>query len=311
MSNAILFPLALVGVFSAVVTLTIAVQSGRAERARAVELLETQVKAPSIVLREEELALPFSQRALAPVVSGLGGVGRRVTPSGIRKRIARKLVLAGNPAGWDADKVAALKVLGTVLGFALSFFVVKAVGLSGLTSTTMILVGTVGGYLSPDIVLDRKVEERQKAIRRALPDTMDLLTISVEAGLGFDSAMAQVIHNVPGPLSQEMGRMLQEIQLGVTRADAFRHLAERTNVDEMSAFVLAMIQADVFGISIANVLRAQAKELRVRRRQNAERIAMQIPVKILFPMILCIMPALFIVVLGPGTIRIFRNFAGF
>jgi tight adherence protein C len=311
MSNAVLFPLALLGVFSAVVTFTIAVQTGRAERARAIELLETQVKAPSVFLREEELALPFSQRALAPVVSGLGEVGRRVTPGGIRRRIARKLVLAGSPAGWDADKVAALKVLGTVVGFALAFFVTKAVALSGLTSTTMIMVGTLGGYLSPDLVLDRKVEERQKALRRALPDTMDLLTISVEAGLGFDAAMAQVIHNVPGPLSQEMGRMLQEIQLGVTRADAFRHLAARTNVDEMSAFVLAMIQADVFGISIANVLRAQAKELRVRRRQNAERIAMQIPVKILFPMILCVMPALFIVVLGPGTIRIFRNFGGF
>jgi tight adherence protein C len=311
MSDAILFPLGLLGVFSAVATFTIAVQSGRAERARTVDLLETQVKAPALYLRDEELALPFSQRALAPVASGLGEVGRRVTPSGVRKRIARKLTLAGSPAGWDAEKISALKVVGTGAGFALSFFVAKAVVLSGMTSLTLIIIGTVAGYLGPDIILDRKVEERQKSIRRALPDTMDLLTISVEAGLGFDAAMAQVIQNVPGPLSQEMGRMLQEIQLGATRADAFRHLAARTNVDEMSAFVLAMIQADVFGISIANVLRAQSKELRIRRRQNAERVAMQIPVKILFPMILCVMPALFIVVLGPGTIRIFRNFSGF
>jgi tight adherence protein C len=308
MSDALLLQLGLFGVFSAVAMFTIAIQTGRAERAHSVALLETQVKAPTFNLREEELSLPFTQRALTPVVSGLGEVGRRVTPNGVRKRIARKLTLAGNPAGWDADWIAALKVLGTGAGFVFSLFVSKTVGLSGLTSTTLIIVGTAAGYLGPDVILDRKVEERQKAIRRALPDTMDLLTISVEAGLGFDAAMAQVIHNVPGPLSQEMGRMLQEIQLGVTRADAFRHLAARTNVDEMSAFVLAMIQADVFGISIANVLRAQSKELRIRRRQNAERIAMQIPVKILFPMIFCVMPALFTVVVGPGAIRIFQNF---
>jgi len=116
------------------------------------------------------------------------------------------------------------------------------------------------------------------------------------------------VHNVPGPLSDELARMLQEVQLGVSRADAFRHLGLRSNVDEMNAFVLAMIQADIFGVSISKVLRAQAKELRTKRRQYAERIAMQIPVKILFPMIFCVMPALFTVVVGPGAIRIFQNF---
>ena len=164
--------------------------------------------------------------------------------------------------------------------------------------------------MAPDSILSRAVEARQGAIRKALPDTMDLLTISVEAGLGFDAAMAQVVHNVPGPLSEELARMLQEVQLGASRADAFRHLGQRSNVDEMNAFVLAMIQADIFGVSISKVLRAQAKELRIKRRQNAERIAMQIPVKILFPMIFCVMPALFVVVVGPGAIRIVQNFLG-
>jgi tight adherence protein C len=306
-----LLTLGLSGVFLAVGTFVIALQTGRAERAQTIEFLQSQIEPATPNLREHELSRPFAERAFYPFVSGLGGVGRRITPLDLRKRIARKLILAGSPAGWDADKIAALKVVGLGGGFALAFLMTKAATLSGTTSVGMMVFGLVGGYLAPDTVLNRKVEDRQKAIRRALPDTMDLLTISVEAGLGFDAALAQVIRNVPGPLSQEMGRLLQEIQLGSSRADAFRHLAKRTNVDEMSAFVLAMIQADVFGISIANVLRAQSKELRVRRRQNAERIAMQIPVKILFPMILCVMPALFIVVLGPGAIRIFRNFAGF
>jgi tight adherence protein C len=140
---------------------------------------------------------------------------------------------------------------------------------------------------------------------------MDLLTISVEAGLGFDSALAQVVKHVPGPLTEEISRMMQEVQLGATRGEAFRHLGERSNVEELKSFVLAMVQADIFGISVSKVLRAQAKELRTRRRQRAERTAMQIPVKILFPMILCVMPALFIVVIGPGAIRIAESFAGF
>jgi tight adherence protein C len=132
----------------------------------------------------------------------------------------------------------------------------------------------------------------------------------VEAGLGFDAALAQVVRNVPGPLSEEIARLLQEMQLGVTRVDAFRHLAERTDVDELRGFTLAMIQADIFGVSIANVLRAQAKDLRIKRRQRAEKKAMTSPLKLLFPLIFCVLPALFVVVLGPGAIRILHNFFG-
>jgi len=132
----------------------------------------------------------------------------------------------------------------------------------------------------------------------------------VEAGLSLNAAIAQVVRNVPGVLSSEFARMLQEIQLGVPRSDAFRHLAERTDVDELNAFVLSIIQADVFGISVSKVLRSQAKELRLRRRQRAERAGMQIPVKIVFPTILCILPSLFVVILGPGAIRIIQNFSG-
>jgi tight adherence protein C len=166
------------------------------------------------------------------------------------------------------------------------------------------------GYVLPSAQLRAMAGSRQKMIQRQLPDVMDLLTISVEAGLGFDAAMAQVTQNVPGPLSEEMARLLQEVQIGVSRADAFRHLGERTDVAELQSFVLSMIQADLFGVSIANVLRAQSRELRQKRRQRAEEIAQKIPVKLLFPMIFLVLPALFIVVLGPGAIKVYQQFFG-
>jgi tight adherence protein C len=164
------------------------------------------------------------------------------------------------------------------------------------------------GFVAPDSMLNRRVDERQKEILRTLSDTLDLLTISVEAGLSLNAAIAQVVQNVPGVLSSEFARMLQEIQLGVPRGDSFRNLAERTDVEELNAFALAMIQADVFGVSIASVLRTQAQQLRIKRRQRAEAKAQQTPVKIVFPLILCILPALFIVIVGPGAIQIWESF---
>ena len=160
------------------------------------------------------------------------------------------------------------------------------------------------GFVLPDSVLNRKVDERQKEILKTLSDTLDLLTISVEAGLSLNAAIAQVVQNVPGVLSAEFARMLQEIQLGVPRSEAFRHLADRTDVEELNGFALAMIQADVFGVSIASVLRTQAQQLRIKRRQAAEAKAQQTPVKIVFPLVLCILPALFVVIVGPGAIQI-------
>jgi tight adherence protein C len=172
-----------------------------------------------------------------------------------------------------------------------------------------VLLGSLG-FVLPSAMVGQRVVNRQEAIRRALPDTMDLLTISVEAGLGFDAALAHVTKTVPGPLSQEIGRMLREVQLGVSRVEAFRHLGDRTDVDELNAFVLAMVQADLFGVSVSKVLRAQAKEQRTRRRQRAERKSMQIPTKMLFPLIFCILPALLVVITGPGIIKIAHGVFG-
>jgi tight adherence protein C len=210
----------------------------------------------------------------------------------------------------DAEKVAAFKIFGSIGCALLCLGLVVLGGGSKVLLTGSLAFGAMVGYLIPGAGLGQKAINRQEAIRRAMPDTMDLLTIAVEAGLGFDAALAHVRRNVPGPLSDEIGRMLQEIQLGIPRVDAFRDLAGRTDVEELRAFVLAMVQADTFGISIAKVLRAQSKELRMKRRQRAEEKAQKIAVKLLFPLIFCILPSMFIVLLGPGIIRLVRTFSG-
>jgi tight adherence protein C len=298
-------------VFGAVVLVGIFLDLNQSERRRAVRLLESQVAGStteSVNLREQALSEGFGRRILVPVVAGATRVARRVTPIDARDRIVRKLLIAGSPAGWDAERVLAFKIIGLVGGIILAFFLMTLVSLSPFIK--IVLLGLLGfvGFLAPDSLLSRRVDERQKEILRTLSDTLDLLTISVEAGLSLNAAIAQVVQNVPGVLSAEFARMLQEIQLGVPRADAFRNLAERTDVEELNSFALAMIQADVFGVSIASVLRTQAQQLRIKRRQRAEAKAQQTPVKIVFPLILCILPALFIVIVGPGAIRIWQSF---
>ena len=299
-------------VFGAIVLLGIFVDLSQSERRRAVRLLESQVAgttSENVNLREQHLSESFGARIIVPVVAGASKVARRITPIDARDRVARKLLLAGSPAGWDAERLLAFKIIGLGSGIVLGIFVTTLIGdLSPFLRIVLVALLAFVGFMVPDTMLSRRVDERQKEILRTLSDTLDLLTISVEAGLSLNAAIAQVVQNVPGVLSSEFARMLQEIQLGVPRADAFRNLAERTDVDELNAFALAMIQADVFGVSIASVLRTQAQQLRIKRRQRAEAKAQQTPVKIVFPLILCILPALFVVIVGPGAIRIWESF---
>jgi tight adherence protein C len=297
--------LAVASAFFAVVLAGLAIEQGSSDKKRAVRLLESQVgSSESVNLREQELQKNFGSRVVVPVVSKAGRVARRVTPLDTRDRIATKLLLAGSPAGWDAERVMAFKIIGAGAGAIGGFFfgvMVKPAPLIAIVATALLVFV---GFVLPDSVVNRKVDERQKEILKTLSDTLDLLTISVEAGLSLNASIAQVVQNVPGVLSSEFARMLQEIQLGVPRSEAFRHLADRTDVNELNAFALAMIQADVFGVSIASVLRTQAQQLRIKRRQAAEQKAQQTPVKIVFPLVLCVLPALFVVIVGPGAIRI-------
>ena len=300
--------LAVAGVFFAILLAGVAIEQAQSEKKRAVRLLESQVSGTpteqSVDLRQQAMGESFGRRVVVPIVGRAGRLARRITPIDTRERLANKLLLAGSPAGWDAERVLAFKVIGAVGGFVGGLVVVGMIHPSAFIAVAILGLLTFVGFILPDSVLNRRVDERQREILKTLSDTLDLLTISVEAGLSLNAAIAQVVQNVPGVLSSEFARMLQEIQLGVPRSDAFRHLAERTDVEELNAFALAMIQADVFGVSIASVLRTQAQQLRIKRRQRAEAKAQQTPVKIVFPLVLCVLPALFVVIIGPGAIRI-------
>jgi tight adherence protein C len=303
-----MLPIGLVATFVAVSLLVVGLQQVMTRRRRAVQLLQAQLEQNIPVTREEDLSRSFRQRALVPTLETLGKLGTRVTPVGMRRRIARKLVLAGNPPAWTADRVAATKVLGAACGVVLGWVMASMFGFGGLLlAGSVLLLGGIGSLI-PGATLDMKAKTRQEMIRRALPDTMDLLTISVEAGLGFDAALSQVVKSTEGPLAQEIARMLQEMQVGMSRVDALRSLADRTDVEELRGFTLAMVQAEQFGVSISKVLRSQATVLRTKRRQRAEERAMKVPVKLLFPLIFCILPAMFIILIGPAAIRISRFF---
>jgi len=301
--------IAVVAVFALVLFVVvwagIGVSRAREDMAERLELYGRQSVATA---REDELAKPLAQRTIGPVVIRLGGFLKRFTPVGYLEKKQRKLMLAGYPGNLDAPAFIVIKLFATALGL-LSAFVVIDFGGDALQRIALFTLPIALGFFGPDAWLERKVDERRQAMLRALPDVLDLLVISVEAGLGFDSALARVVGTVPGPLSEEFFRMLQETRVGVSRRDAMRHLTERTDLDELRSFLLAMIQAEAFGVTIARVLRVQADEMRVKRRQRAQEKAFAAPVKLVFPLVFCIFPALFIVLLGPAALQIAEAFA--
>ncbi|TQN43593.1 tight adherence protein C [Blastococcus colisei] len=237
---------------------------------------------------------------LARLVEGL-------TPRGTVARLNRLAGTAGRPAAWPIPRLVAAKlVLGLVAG-GLGLLVVSG-GPSALTIGTAV-VGTLVAYFLPELLLHSRGQERQQAITLELADTLDQMTIAVEAGLGFESAMARAGNNGRGPLAEELVRTLQDIAVGQPRREAYLALADRTGVQDLRRFIRAVVQADQYGVSIADVLRTQAQEMRLKRRQRAEEKAMQIPVKVIFPLILCILPTLFIVLLGPAVMDIVAAFS--
>jgi tight adherence protein C len=258
-------------------------------------------------VRDQELLIPFHQRALLPVLKGLTALGGRFTPVGYVDGVRQKFVYAGRITNDGVDRFLAIRVITVVCIPGWFLFVSLFMPVQGILRLGSLGLGAALLLLGPDAWLNRKVEERQYEMQRKLPDILDLLTISVEAGLGFEQACDRTVSSVPGPLSDEFARMLGELRAGSSRADAMRAMEARTNVPEIRAFVLAILQADTFGVSIGRVLRAQADEMRIKRRQIAQEKAQKAPVKMLIPMVFCIFPALFVVVLGPAMINISRN----
>ncbi|CAN5800886.1 type II secretion system F family protein [soil metagenome] len=301
--------LVVVSVFIAVVFLIVWIGLGVTRaREEMVDRLALYGRTNAPTIRDDELAKPLAQRTIGPIVLKISGFLNRFTPVGYLEKKQKQLLLAGSPGNLDAPALVVIKLLGTGIGLILAFLIVDYGG-SAIQRIVLFVFPIVLGFFGPDAWLARKVEERRVAMQRALPDLLDLMVISVEAGLGFDSALSRVVATVPGPLSEEFFRMLQETRVGVSRRDAMRHLMDRTDLDELRSFLLAMIQAEAFGVTIANVLRVQADEMRTKRRQRAQEKAFAAPVKMVFPLVFCIFPALFIVLLGPAAIQITEAFA--
>jgi tight adherence protein C len=263
---------------------------------------------PIGAVREQELATPVMRRIVMPGLSRVSHRVLRFTPQSVVDRLDRELIYAGSPVGWDGARLLAVKWL-TGAGLAVAtILLLPQIGFGVVRGVVAAPLAAFIGYYLPEWIVRSRSSTRQEEIRRALPDALDLLSITVQAGLAFDAALERVSREMGGPLGDELFRVVQEMRLGKGRGEALRDLADRTTVDELKAFVMAMVQAEIFGIAISQVLQTQAEEQRIKRRQRAEERAMKLPVKLVFPLILCIFPAMMVVLLGPAAITISETF---
>jgi tight adherence protein C len=269
-------------------------------------LAEYISRGEEISLEEIELSQPIIERVIVPIVQKIGELTERFTPQNAIEDTERKLELAGNPPGidptifWAARFIAAIGVGGLLL------FVFSMGSMDWTWGRKLLLIGifSVIGFFMPQLLLQSKINSRQEMIRKSMPDALDLLTICVQAGLGFDAAMSRVAEKWEDALADEFDRCLREIQLGNVRRVALRNMADRIGITEMTSFVAAIIQSEQLGVSMAKVLRIQSDQMRTRRRQTAEEKAQQAPVKMLFPMALLIFPSIMIILLGPAGLQL-------
>ncbi|WP_300385882.1 type II secretion system F family protein [uncultured Nocardioides sp.] len=273
---------------------------------KSLAVLQAMTSAPKELT--DEIDRPFSERVWEPLQARTLGLGRRLSGADSAERIRRKLDLAGNPPGWTVDRVTSGKIVGAVAGLVVALLFSLMLGAGTPVRIAVVLGGLVVGFFGPNLYLYQKAYDRSLQIQRDLPDAIDLMTISVESGLGFDAAVQQVSRNTDGPLADEFSRVLREMQIGQGRAAALRAMSDRTNVADLKSFVSSMVQADSFGVPVGQVLRVQSSEMRVKRRQRAEEKAQQVPVKITVPLIFCILPCLFVAVMGPAVISIMDSF---
>lgn len=255
-----------------------------------------------------ELERPFAERVLGPLGDQLVGTGRKLVRADTAQKLQYRLNVAGNPPGWDANRIIGLKVLGLGVFGGIGFLYIAGMDWPFIRMVIATALVAAFGYILPNVLLYNAGQKREKLMRNSLPDALDLLTVSVEAGLGFDAAVDRVARNTDGPLAAEFARLLQEMNIGVGRTDAMRAMAERTSLDDLKSFCLAMVQADSLGIPIGRVLRIQSGEMRTKRRQRAEEKAQQVPVRMMIPLVLFILPCLFLVIMGPAAIQIADTF---
>jgi tight adherence protein C len=259
-------------------------------------------------LTELELEQPFQDRVVFPILRRLSRIGRRFTPRTTMENLRQELIEAGSPSGIGPTEYLGIRVATAIAlsGMTLLLFLLGGSDLTlgiGLSAFLLLL-----GYMLPRFWLKSRITARKKSVQMSLPDAIDLLTISVESGLGFDPALSRVIEKWDNELTKEFGRMLSEIRMGKSRREAMREMAQRVNVEDLNVFISSMVQADQLGVSISKVLRVQSQQMRMRRRQRAEEQAHKAPVKMLFPMVFLIFPALYIVLLGPAVPRLLDAF---
>ena len=272
-------------------------------RARLTQLGSMQAKN----LEEYELQQPFFDRTIRPLALRLSGAVQRITSPRQTNRTELRLAMAGNPADMRTADFLGLKAVVAFVAATLSLALLGLIGGNfGFGLTAAAALGMVG-FLLPDFWLSRRIKRRRKLILLAIPDTLDLLTISVRAGLGFDAALGKVVEKTKGPLADEFRRALAEIRVGKSRREALRDIVARTQVQALSNFIGAIIQAEQLGVSISKVLQVQSEQLRIERRQRAEEMAAKAPIKMLFPLVGCIFPSLFIIILGPAISLIALN----
>ena len=303
-------PELLIAIIAAVAVLLVTYGIASRPGEDAVQARLSQLVVQPKTLEEMEMQQPFYERVMRPMIQRLARAGRR-QEGGVIQRIDAKLERAGYPGGLRGADWVGVKFLGlivfAVIGFLLGLLLGKgAIGLALLFA----LVGAGIGYMAPEFWLGRKIRARSLAMTLQLPDALDLLTISVEAGLGFDAALAKVVEKMEGPLVNEFRQALAEVRMGRHRRDALRDVANRADSQPVSNFVGAIVQAEQLGVPIAKVLVIQSNQLRIERRQRAEEAAAKAPVKMLFPMVGCIFPTIFIVILGPAVVTVMGGAVG-
>ena len=269
-------------------------------------LNEYIARGEEVTLEEIELSQPITERLIVPIVTKIGELTEKFTPQNAIEQTELKLELAGNPPGIDPTMFWASRFIAAIGVGGLLLLVFSMGSIAWTWGRKLFLTGifSLVGFYMPQLLLQSKINSRQEEIRRSLPDALDLLTICVQAGLGFDAAMARVAEKWEDALADEFSRSLREIQLGNVRRIALRNMSDRIGISEMTSFVAAIIQSEQLGVSMAKVLGIQADQMRVRRRQIAEEKAQQAPVKMLFPMALLIFPSIMVILLGPAALQL-------
>jgi tight adherence protein C len=301
-----------IGLIGAVILVFVGIRSPRDDDPLQMRLADYASRGEMATLEEIELSQPFTERILYPIARKLGDVALKFTPQNAIQSISHKLEMAGNPGNIDPAIFFAARFLGLPLG-ALFFFLDRVAQPGSFMDGKGLLLGipaAVFGFYLPDLLLQSRINRRQKEVRKAMPDALDLLTICVEAGLGFDGSMLKIYEKWDNELARAFGRVVREISLGKLRREALRDMAERIGLSEMTSFVAAVIQSEQLGVSMAQVLRVQADQMRVRRRQIAEEEAHKAPIKMLVPMALFIFPSLCIVLMTPAILIIIATGAG-